>query len=442
LFLKIYFNNLESRKMVALVLFGIFFILLFLSVPVSVALGASTFITSYMFDGSESLIDLASALFSKLDKYALMAIPMFILAGNLLSTSSSARRIVDFAKAFVGHLPGGLPIAAIFASIIFAAVSGSSPATVAAIGSLMFGAITAAGYPKTYAVGTITASGSLGILIPPSIVMIIYGVTAEVSIGKLFIAGIIPGLLIGGMLMVVTYIGARRLGFKRTKPASLKEKWQKFKEAFWALMTIVIIIGGIYGGIFTPTEAAAISAIWALFIALFIYKDFKLKDLKKVFLDSAKTSAMIMFIIANASIFAYFLTLQNIPQMLSNWVIDMNLSKIAFLVAVNILLLIAGNFMEPSSIIMIMVPLLLPIATALGIDPIHFGVIITINMELGMLTPPVGLNLFVASGITKLSIKEVFQSVLPWFLVIFVGLLLITYIPAISLWLPSLMMGS
>lgn len=428
--------------MVALVLFGIFFVLLFLSVPVSVALGASTFITSYIFEGSESLIDLASALFSKLDKYALMAIPMFILAGNLLSTSSSARRIVDFAKAFVGHLPGGLPIAAIFASIVFAAVSGSSPATVAAIGSLMFGAITAAGYPKTYAVGTITASGSLGILIPPSIVMIIYGVTAEVSIGKLFIAGIVPGLLIGGMLMVVTYIGAKRLGFKKTKPANLKEKWQKFKEAFWALMTIVIIIGGIYGGIFTPTEAAAVSAIWALFIALFIYKDFKLKDLKKVFLESAKTSAMIMFIIASASIFAYFLTLENIPQMLSNLVIDMNLNKIAFLVAVNILLLIAGNFMEPSSIIMIMVPLLLPIATALGIDPIHFGVIITINMELGMLTPPVGLNLFVASGITKLSIKEVFQAVLPWFLVIFVGLLLITYIPAISLWLPSLMMGS
>lgn len=428
--------------MVALVLFGIFFVLLFLSVPVSVALGASTFITSYIFEGSESLIDLASALFSKLDKYALMAIPMFILAGNLLSTSSSARRIVDFAKAFVGHLPGGLPIAAIFASIVFAAVSGSSPATVAAIGSLMFGAITAAGYPKTYAVGTITASGSLGILIPPSIVMIIYGVTAEVSIGKLFIAGIVPGLLIGGMLMVVTYIGAKRLGFKKTKPASLKEKWQKFKEAFWALMTIVIIIGGIYGGIFTPTEAAAVSAIWALFIALFIYKDFKLKDLKKVFLESAKTSAMIMFIIASASIFAYFLTLENIPQMLSNLVIDMNLNKIAFLVAVNILLLIAGNFMEPSSIIMIMVPLLLPIATTLGIDPIHFGVIITINMELGMLTPPVGLNLFVASGITKLSIKEVFQAVLPWFLVIFVGLLLITYIPAISLWLPSLMMGS
>ncbi len=428
--------------MVAGVLFGIFFLLLFLSVPVSVALGASTFLTSYFFEGPESLIDLASAIFSKLDKYALMAIPMFILAGNLLSKGGSARRIVDFARTFVGHLPGGLPIAAIFASIIFAAVSGSSPATVAAIGSIMFGAITAAGYPKSYAVGTITASGSLGILIPPSIVMIVYGVTAEVSIGKLFIAGIIPGLLIGFMLMAVTYIGAKRLGFKKTTPAPWSEKWKKFKESFWALMTIVIIIGGIYGGVFTPTEAAAVSAVWALFIAIFIYKDIKISELKIVFLESAKTSAMIMFIIANASVFAYFLTLENIPQMLSDFVVQMHLNKVMFLVAVNILLLIAGNFMEPSSIIMIMVPLLLPVATMLGIDPIHFGVIITINMELGMLTPPVGLNLFVASGITGLSIKEVVKAVMPWFFVIFIGLMLITYIPQISLWLPNLMMGN
>jgi len=423
-------------------LFGIFFLFLLLSVPVAVSLGFSAIITAFIFEGSDAVIDLASNLFSQLDKYALMAIPMFIMAGNLLSKGSSAKRIIDFAKAFVGHLPGGLPIAAIFASIIFAAVSGSSPATVAAIGSIMFGAITAAGYPKTYAIGTITTAGSLGILIPPSIVMIIYGVTAEESIGKLFMAGVIPGLLIGFMLMAVTYIGAKRLGFKRTKPASWRERWQKFKEAFWALMTIVIIIGGIYGGIFTPTEAAAVSAVWALFIAIFIYKDnIKLKDLGDVIFESAKTSSMILFIIANASVFAYFLTLENIPDMLTQAVVNMNLNKIEFLIAVNIILLIAGNFMEPSSIIMIMVPLLLPVAKMLGIDPIHFGVIITINMELGMLTPPVGLNLFVASGITGLPIKEVVKSVMPWFIVLLIGLLLITYIPEISLWLPQKMMG-
>jgi len=427
--------------MIVVVLFGVFFLLLFLSVPVAVALGLSTFITAYFFEGSDILIDLSSNLFQQLDKYALMAIPMFILAGNLLSKGGSAKRIIEFAKAFVGHLPGGLPIAAILASIVFAAVSGSSPATVAAIGSIMFGAITAAGYPKTYAIGTITTAGSLGILIPPSIVMIIYGVTADQSIGKLFIAGIIPGLLIGFMLMAVTYIGAKRLGFKKTKPFSWKVRWEKFKESFWALMTIVIIIGGIYGGIFTPTEAAAVSAIWALFVSLFIYKDIKFRDLGDVFFESAKTSGMILFIIANASVFAYFLTLENIPDMLTQLVINMHLNKVMFLIAVNIILLIAGNFMEPSSIIMIMVPLLLPIAKTLGVDPIHFGVIITINMELGMLTPPVGLNLFVASGITGEPIKEVVKSVIPWFIVMLIGLILITYIPEISLWLPSKMMG-
>lgn len=427
--------------MIVATLFGLFFLFLLLSVPVAVSLGLSTLITAYIFEGSDLLIDLSSNIFSQLDKYALMAIPMFILAGSLLSKGGSAKRIIEFAKAFVGHLPGGLPIAAIFASIIFAAVSGSSPATVAAIGSIMFGAILSAGYPKTYAIGTITTAGSLGILIPPSIVMIIYGVTAEQSIGKLFMAGVIPGILIGSMLMLVAYFGAKRLGFKTTKPASWKERWQKFKEAFWALMTIVIIIGGIYGGIFTPTEAAAVSAIWALFVSLVIYKDIQIKDLGNIFFESAKVSGMILFIIANASMFAYFLTLENIPQMLTDLVVQMNLNKVTFLIAVNIILLIAGNFMEPSSIIMIMVPLLLPIAKMLGIDPIHFGVIITINMELGMLTPPVGLNLFVASGITGESIKEVVKSVLPWFIVMLFGLILITYIPEISLWLPKTMMG-
>lgn len=422
-------------------LFGLFFLFLLIGTPVAVALGLSTMGTALIVEGSDSLIDLASTLFSKLDKYPLMAIPMFILAGNLLSKGGSAKRIVKFAETFVGHLPGGLPISAIFASIIFAAVSGSSPATVAAIGSIMFGAIVANGYPKEFAIGTITTAGSLGILIPPSIVMIIYGVTADESIGKLFIAGVVPGLLIGGMLMGFTYWKAKKLGFQRGKGANWRERWEALKEASWGLMTIIIIIGGIYGGIFTPTEAAAVSAVWALLIALFVYKDITLKELPKVFVESGKTSAMILFIIANASMFAYFLTLESIPEQLTRWVIEMHLTPVLFLVAVNILLLIAGNFMEPSSIVMIMVPLLLPIAKKLGIDPIHFGVIVTINMELGMLTPPVGLNLFVASGITGEPIKNVVKYVFPWFMVLLIGLLLVTYIPQISLWLPSHMGG-
>ena len=424
-----------------LLLFGLFFALLIIGAPIAIALGASTFIT-LVTTTSTSPVEIAGMIFEKIDSYSLMAIPMFILAGNLLSKGSSAKRIIEFAKSLVGHFPGGLPMAAIFASIIFAAVSGSSPATVVAIGSIMFGAIESAGYPKKYAIGTVATAGSLGILIPPSIVLIVYGVTAEVSIGKLFIAGIIPGIMIGLMMMLVTYIGAIRLGFKKTKPEPWSVRFKKMKEASWALMTIVIVIGGIYGGIFTPTEAAAVAAVWAFFVSMFIYKDIKLSELYPTFLDAAKTSAMIMFIIANAMIFAHFLTLENIPHKIAQFLIDAHVGPILFLVFVNILLFFAGDFMEPSAIIMIMVPLLLPVAKALGIDPIHFGIIVAINMELGMITPPVGLNLFVTSGITGVSLKDVIIYSLPWASAILLGLIIVTYVPQISLWLPHTIYGN
>ncbi len=422
-------------------LFGIFFFLVILGTPIAICLGASTFITLLVFTDI-SPIEISAMMFTKIEHYSLMAIPMFILAGNLLSKGSAANRIIEFAKSIVGHLPGGLPISAIFASIIFAAVSGSSPATVVAIGSIMFGAIMQAGYPKKYAVGTIATAGSLGILIPPSIVLIVYGVTAEVSIGKLFMAGVVPGMMLGIMMMVVTYIGAVRLGFKRTEPQPFKERLKKMKDASWGLMTIVIVIGGIYGGIFTPTEAAAVAAMWAFFISVFIYKDINIKQIFSVSLESAKTTAMIMFIIANAMIFSHFLTIENIPQMITQSLISANVDKIMFLLLVNIILIVAGSFMEPSAIIMILVPLLLPVAVALGIDPIHFGIVITINMELGMVSPPVGLNLFVTSGLTGMSIKDVIVAAFPWTMTILAGLLLVTYIPEIALWLPNLMYGS
>jgi len=422
------------------VLFGIFFFLLVIGSPIAIALGASTFATLVFFTDINP-IEVSAMMFEKIEHYSLMAIPMFILAGQLLSKGSSAQRIIEFAKSIVGHLPGGLPIAAIFASIIFAAVSGSSPATVVAIGSIMFGAIQEAGYPKKYAIGTIATAGSLGILIPPSIVMIVYGVTAEVSIGKLFMAGVVPGIMIGIMMMIVTYIGAKRLGFDRTEPETFKTRVKKMGNASWALMTIVIVIGGIYGGIFTPTEAAAVAAVWAFFVSMFIYKDIKWSNVFTIFLESAKTSAMIMFIIANAMLFAHFLTLENVPQMITNSLMEWNVGALMFLVLVNILLIVAGNFMEPSAIIMIMVPLLFPVAVALGIDPIHFGIIIVVNMELGMISPPVGLNLFVTSGITGTSLKDVVVYSLPWSMTILFGLLLVTYIPQISLWLPNLMYG-
>ncbi|CAM3390793.1 TRAP transporter large permease [Helicobacter labetoulli] len=414
-----------------LVLFG----LLLLGIPVSIALGVSAISTLFFFT-SYNIVGSAEIMFNGL-KPALMAIPMFILAGSLMSKGSSATRIVEFAKSLVGHLPGGLPISAILACIIFAAVSGSSPATVVAVGSVMFLAIKNAGYPKSYAVGAITSAGSLGILIPPSVVMIVYGVTAEVSIEKLFMAGVVPGLMIGLMMMIYAYIGAKRLGFKATKPESFKIRFKKFKDAFWALLIIFVIIGGIYGGIFTATEAAGISAIYAFIISVFVYKDIKFKDLYAVFLDAAITTAMIFFIIGFTVVFAHFLTNERIPHLIAEFLVAQEMSWWMFLILVNVVLFIMGQFMEPSSVIMIMTPLLLPIALALGIDPIHFGIVMVVNMELGMLTPPVGLNLFVASSLTGLSLKDVTTSVLPWLCVMLVGLLLITYIPDISLWLPN-----
>lgn len=421
-------------------LFISLFGLMLIGVPVAVSLGASTVITMLLFTDLD-VATIPQLIFDGINKFALMAIPMFILAGNLLSKGGSARRIIDFAKSMVGHLPGGLPMSAIFACVIFAAVSGSSPATVVAIGSIMFVAIKEAGYPKEYAVGGITTAGSLGILIPPSVVMIVYGVTAEVSIAQLFMAGVVPGLMLGGMMIAQTYIGAKRLGFKATTPEPWSERIKKFFRAFWALLIVVVVIGGIYGGIFTPTEAAAASAIYALIISLFVYKDIKFKDLWDICLESAITTAMIFFIIANAVVFAYLLTSENIPQTIADSILAANIGKIGFLIIVNVLLFIMGQFMEPSSVVMIMVPLLLPIATALGVDPVHFGILLIVNMEIGMITPPVGLNLFVASGLTGMNLKDVIVSCLPWTLTLFIGLVLVTYIPEISLWLPRLMYG-
>ena len=421
-------------------LFISLFGLMLIGVPVAVSLGASTVITMLFFTDLD-VATIPQLIFDGINKFALMAIPMFILAGNLLSKGGSARRIIDFAKSMVGHLPGGLPMSAIFACVIFAAVSGSSPATVVAIGSIMFVAIKEAGYPKEYAVGGITTAGSLGILIPPSVVMIVYGVTAEVSIAQLFMAGVVPGLMLGGMMILQTYIGAKKLGFKATTPEPWSERVKKFGKAFWALLIVVVVIGGIYGGIFTPTEAAAASAIYALIISLFVYKDIKFKDLWDICLESAITTAMIFFIIANAVVFAYLLTSENIPQTIADSILAANIGKIGFLIIVNVLLFIMGQFMEPSSVVMIMVPLLLPIATALGVDPVHFGILLIVNMEIGMITPPVGLNLFVASGLTGMNLKDVIVSCLPWTLTLFIGLVLVTYIPEISLWLPRLMYG-
>ena len=433
--------------MEAAVIFIVLAILLLVGVPIAICLGLSAGIYLLLFfqipEWTTTTNVFAGILPNKfsatMEHFTLMAIPFFILSSNFLSTGGVARRIVRFANALVGWMAGGLAMAGIMACILFAAVSGSSPATVVAIGSIMIPGMLEAKYSKPFAVGSIATAGSLGILIPPSIVMIVYAVATEQSVGKMFIAGIVPGLMLGGMLLLVTWIVAVKKGMPRQPRPTLMELWKAFIGAFWGLLLIVMIIGGIYGGIFTPTEAAAVAAVYSAVIALFVYRDMSFKEIPHVFLESAKMTAMLLFIISCAMIFAHVLTMERIPQNIAEWLVAKDMSWWMFLLMVNVILWFAGDFMEPSSIILILAPIFFPIAMALDIDPIHFGIIMTLNMEVGMITPPVGLNLYVASGLSGLSLEEVTKASLPWMAVMIVALIMVTYIPWISLFLVNLL---
>ena len=330
-------------------------------------------------------------------------------------------------------------MASVLACMLFAAVSGSSPATVVAVGSIVIAGMVKAGYPQNFAAGVICNAGTLGILIPPSIVMVVYGAATETSVGKLFLAGVVPGILLGLLLMLVIYVRARMLQLPKQPRASARDLLVSGRESLWGLMLIVIILGGIYGGIFTPTEAAAVAAVYAFLIAVFVYRDIGIKDVPRVLVDSGKVTVMLMFIIANALLFAHVLTTERIPQVIAETIVSWGMPAWQFLMVVNILLLIAGMFMEPTGIILIMAPILFPIASRLGIDPIHLGIIMVVNLEIGMVTPPVGLNLFVTAGITGMSIGRVVRAALPWSLVLLAFLMVVTYVPSISLWLPTLM---
>ena len=426
--------------MTGLIIFGLLCLLMITGMPISIALGLT--VLTFLFTMTQvPLESVALKLFTGIEKFEIMAIPFFILAGNFLTHGGVAKRMIRFATALVGHWHGGLALGGVVACALFAAVSGSSPATVVAIGSILLPAMVKQGYPKAFGVGVIGTSGALGILIPPSIVMVIYAVSTNSSIGRLFIAGIVPGIMLAVLLMVVTWIVAKKRNYPRMPRATGKELWTAFRESVWGLFLIVVVIGGIYAGIFTPTEAAAMSAAYAFFVSVFVYRDLTLKQVPKVLLDSANLSAMILYIITNAVLFSFLLTSEQIPQDLSAWINAMGLSPWMFLVVVNILLLIAGNFMEPSSILLITAPILFPVAMKLGIDPIHLGIIMTVNMEIGMITPPVGLNLYVASGISGMGLTDTTKACAPWILVMVAYLLLITYVPIISTWLPDLLMG-
>jgi C4-dicarboxylate transporter, DctM subunit len=455
-------------------LFIFVFGFLFLGVPIAVSLGLSAVLYIALFS-HDSMSSVAVQLFNASQNFTLLAIPFFILASSFMSTGGVARRIIRFAIAAVGSIRGGLAIAGVFACMLFAALSGSSPATVVAIGTIAIAGMRTAGYSKEFAAGVIANAGTLGILIPPSIVMVVYAAATNVSVGRMFLAGVIPGIIAGVMLMSAIYIMARVKNLPAQPWPGFKEIWGAFSEAAVGLFLMVIILGGIYGGIFTPTEAAAVAAVYAGLIALFVYRDMGPltgvawrkdgeslsaaairnvgliviyffpalfhKDTKKVMTDSAKTTIMLMFIIVNALLFAHTLTAEQIPQIITDWMVGAGFNWFTFLLAVNVLLLIGGQFMEPSGLLLIVAPVVFPIGMELGVDPIHLGVMMVVNMEIGMITPPIGLNLFVTSGITGMSLVQVVRAAAPFVMVLLLFLVLVTYVPILSTWLPYSLMG-
>ena len=533
--------------METLILFAMVLGFLFVGVPVGLSLGLSSILYVALFTG-ESLSSVAISLFGVGTHYTLLVIPFFILASSFMSTGGVAKRLIRFAIASVGHFRGGLAMASVLACMMFAALSGSSPATVVAIGTIAIAGMRQVGYSKEFASGIVANAGTLGILIPPSIVMVVYAASVDVSVGRMFLAGVIPGLLAGLMLMLAIYIVARYKNLPAEEWKGLGELLAGGKDAFWGLFLIVIIMGGIYGGVFTPTEAAAAAAVYAAFVAVFVYRDmgpfkdepwvrdtdaresvvgfkasvygisfllvsmilsfFALSEIetigfsdrlqwsllaslllvvlylgwrgetksptrmvsllgrgigvwgrnlrimgrgvvpaligpetKGVILDATKTTVMLMFIIANALLFAHTLAAERIPQTITEWMLGAGFDWFTFLIAVNILLLLGGQFMEPSGLLLIVAPVVFPIAMELGIDPIHLGIIMVVNMEIGMITPPIGLNLFVTSGITGMSLAQVVKAAAPFVAVLFVFLIIVTYVPWISTWLPTLVMG-
>ena len=421
--------------MSALFLLAILFIGLAMGVPVAISLGLASVSTMLLF-ADQTLLSTSQRFFHTMQVYPLLAVPFFILAATFMTTGGVAKRMIVFANALVGHFRGGLAMASLLACAFFAAVSGSAPATVVAVGSVMIAGMIRSGYSEKFAAGVICNAGTLGILIPPSIVMVIYGAVTESSIGTLFIAGLLPGILLTIIMMLTVAVIARRQDLPRQPRVGFKQALRAGWEAIWGLLLLVIILGGIYAGIFTPTEAAAVSAVYAFVVAVFIYKDIKLADVPKVLTDAAKMTAMLMFVIANAYVFANVLTTEQIPQAASTWIVGLGLPPWGFLIVLNILLLAAGNFMEPTSVVLILTPILYPIAMQLGIDPIHLGIIMVLNMQMGLVTPPVGLNLFVTAGVANMSMEEVIHASLPWLMILLSFLIIITYIPGISLLVP------
>jgi C4-dicarboxylate transporter DctM subunit len=441
-----------SQSVRASLLFLLLLALMATGMPISIALGLS--VLTYLFILSSvdpKMVGLK--LFTSIDRFEIMAIPFFILAGNFLTSGGVARRMIAFATSMIGHWYGGLGLAGVVACALFAAISGSSVATVVGIGSIILPAIVQHGYPPRFGAGVIATSGALGILFPPSINLVIFAVATSgmqprgpdgaivdsASVGQLFIAGLVPGLMLATMLGITTFYRAWRNDYPRMARASWRECLRAFRESFWGLFLIVLVLGGIYSGLFTPTEAAAMAATYAFFIAVFVYKELDLRDVPRVLLKAASMSAMILYIITNAAVFSWLLTSEQIPQSMAEWMTAQGFGIVAFLLVTNIVLLAAGNFMDPAAIVLIMAPILFPMAAVLGVHPVHLGILMAVNMEVGLCHPPVGLNLYVAAGITKMGIGELTIAVLPWLGTMLIFLVMVTYIPEISLWLPRVL---
>ncbi|HLW22105.1 MAG TPA: TRAP transporter large permease subunit [Sphaerochaetaceae bacterium] len=410
----------------------LFTILLAIGVPIGISTGMSAMLFMH-FEAGRSYGSIIQAMFSGVDSFALMAIPFFIFAGDIMLKGGVSKRLIDFAKKLIGWTNGGLPITGVISSMFFAALSGSAPATVAAIGGIMIPSMEEAKYEKRFAVGLMCASGSLGIIIPPSITLLVYGVISEQSIAQLFLAGIVPGILIGLMLMIAAYFISRKQPYEKEPFPHFKEVLHSLRKSFWGLMMPLIVLGGIYLGVFTPTESAAVAVVYSLAVSLFVYKELKLSEVMAIARKSVTISAVIMFIIANATVLSRYLTFRKVPTMLAEFILQYASTPFTLLLFINLLLLVVGMIMDPSAAVTILAPLFLPAVMALGVNPIHFGVIMIVNLAIGMVTPPFGLNLYVASGISKMSVSQVTRAVLPFIALLLGALMLITYIPQLSL---------
>lgn len=414
-------------------------VLLFVGAPIAVAIAGSTTVaigTSGIF----GLEVVPQQMFIALNSFPLMAIPFFILAGHLMQVGGISERLIDFGSALIGHLTGGLAMAAVLTSMFFAAISGSGAATVAAIGSILIPAMLAHGYGRGFTAANQAVSGALGVIIPPSIPLILFAVAANESAGDMFLAGILPGIIVTMSLLLMAYFYSRKRGYKGVQKATGKELLIAFRRSILALLMPVIVLGGIYGGIFTPTEAAVVAVLYALIVG-FVYKRFTLKKLADAFADSSVTSAIVMIVIAAAGLFAFYINVLGFPDQILAFMESINLGVIGFLILANLLLLIAGMFIEAAAAILIFVPILLPMAVGLGIDPVHFGMIMVVNLSVGLVTPPVGLNLFVASDLAKMSLSALSKAVIPFILVLLISIAIVSGVPQLSLWLPNLISG-